>query len=721
MQWLALLCGISDITGGGQSVAQPVEQADPAGSVPIQLEEVEVVARRGSAAIPPETELGPAEIDALGAYDIGEVINRLMSGFGALDTPIIIVNGRRVADAAVFYGFPPDALARVELLPREAAALYGGDPSRRVLNMVLQRRFESRDALLNAARPTAGGTSTLIGDLRRSAISDNNTDQMGVRGSRDTALRAGERSQSVQPGAGTDGVTLRPASDTLGANLALTRALGGWSSSLGANARRQDSRSVVLIDEDAVVNRNRTNNLSLTAGLSGELRGWAVQLAANGQLAQSDQDGLLDSRSRNWSGALNLAANRRVLDLPAGPLTTNVSGQVSHVRSLVRRPDDRTTVSTTAGDLRGGVSIPLLKPATDPGRRVNLGSASLSLGAAVRGDDNAGRGGGLNAGLAWSPVPKFRFNGAWSTSTDTPSDRQRFDPVSYGYPSVVYDFRTGESVEILPILGGDPDLRSPTSDQLSLSTSVGPFTSWAVFGGIDLQRTRASDAIGVLPVPTPEVEAAFPERFHRDGDGRLISIDQRPINLSASRGDTLSSNLAFSVPVGSQGGATPAVVRVSLNHSWKLRSTTLIRDGLPEMDRLSGDGGGMSRHEISVLVDGRRGPWGINASARWASGYRIRRDIGVDGSGDLRVAEFASVDLRLSYLLQRTVVSKADEAGGAERARRTGGAQFGLEILNLFDARPGFRLADGSLPSGYRRDQQDPIGRTIRFTLKQRF
>ncbi|MDZ4364763.1 MAG: TonB-dependent receptor, partial [Brevundimonas sp.] len=88
----------------------PVQEAPPASPSPAQLEEVEVVGRRGAARVAPEQELGPEEIDNLGAYDIGEVIARLSERLGFQQPPVVIVNGRPVVDARNFTGFPPDAL-----------------------------------------------------------------------------------------------------------------------------------------------------------------------------------------------------------------------------------------------------------------------------------------------------------------------------------------------------------------------------------------------------------------------------------------------------------------------------------------------------------------------------------------------------------------------------------------------------------------------------------
>src|SRR3990167_4286943 len=104
----------------------PVQEAPPASPSPAQLEEVEGGGRRGAARVAPEQELGPEEIDNLGAYDIGEVIARLSESLGFQQPPVVIVNGRPVVDARNFTGFPPDALVRVEALPPQAGGPSGG-------------------------------------------------------------------------------------------------------------------------------------------------------------------------------------------------------------------------------------------------------------------------------------------------------------------------------------------------------------------------------------------------------------------------------------------------------------------------------------------------------------------------------------------------------------------------------------------------------------------
>ena len=174
-----------------------IDHSSSGGSSPLQtqgdvveLDAVDVVARRGAAAIAPEIEFDATAIDDFGGYDIGELVGRASTALGLGAAPVLIVNGRRIASPRDILAFPPDALVRLEVLPAEASSLYGGDPSRRVLNLVLQQRFRSRDGLIAASRPSAGGRSTIQGDVRRSTIDGDDTGQFRASGiARDVSAR----------------------------------------------------------------------------------------------------------------------------------------------------------------------------------------------------------------------------------------------------------------------------------------------------------------------------------------------------------------------------------------------------------------------------------------------------------------------------------------------------------------------------------------------------
>lgn len=722
MYWLLLMSALpADAPQAAAAASAAVEEGDDAA---VRLSGVEVQARRGAAKTPPETELSPDDIEALGAYDISEALDRISSAYGMTDPPVVIVNGRRVQNAGDYMTFPPDALSRVELLPEQAAGLYGADPGRRVVNIVLKRNFQSRDGQLADARPTAGGRTSQMADVRRSAIANGNTSQLGVRLSSDTSLRADERPDYLRDNPQAQGATLRPESTSVTANMSVNRRFGEWQGAFSASARAQSDQSISRRDDTLARLRGQQRGVTVSAGGNGEIKGWSVRVGLDGQASRGSQEGLTDRKTDNRTIALNLSADRPLLDLPAGRLTMDLSGRVSRTSSTSAVDGTSTERTADTADMRGGLTIPLLR-APQPGEeagRVNLGGASLNLSGNLRRQTGSGGGGGLTGALSWSPVKQLRLNGSWSRTYDAPSDQQLFDAPYYGDPIVVFDFATGQSVEILPMYGGNPNLKGQTSERFALSLSAGPFTPWRLAGNINYRTSDSRDGVSSLPGVTPAVEAAFPERFQRDADGRLTGIDQRSINLLSSRSEVLASGVNFNVPFG---GKTPspsaASLRASLNHTLQLKKTTTIRAGYPVMDHLAGDGGGTAHNEFSATLDARRDKWTLNASARWRQAYRTRRDTGVDGQSDLRVSDFTRIDLKLGYMLATPASRQPPSTGAAATTPRASGLRLGLEIENLLDARLRARLGDGRPAPGYGRYDQDAIGRVIRVTLRGRF
>src|SRR5690606_14275004 len=129
------------------------------------------------------------------------------------------------------------------------------------------------------------------------------------------------------------------------------------------------------------------------------------------------------------------------------------------------------------------------------GGRDRLGDIVATFGVGMRNSGGAS-GEDVSAGLAWTPRRGIRLNGEWGASTDSVPDIQRSEPEYYGPPIVVFDFRSGEAVEVLPIRGGNPDLTPPESERWSVSASWGPFTSWGLSGNLGYVRNAHTNGIG---------------------------------------------------------------------------------------------------------------------------------------------------------------------------------------------------------------------------------
>ena len=87
------------------------------------------------------------------------------------------------------------------------------------------------------------------------------------------------------------------------------------------------------------------------------------------------------------------------------------------------------------------------------------------------------------------------------------------------------------------------------------ATSLKLGANWQPLAETDLKlrgeyvRTRLDDPISSFPGATAELEAAFPDRFVRDGGGELVTVDLRPVNFDSARRDTLRIGFDFTKPL----------------------------------------------------------------------------------------------------------------------------------------------------------------------------
>ena len=129
--------------------ARPAPQAEPDVS-----DEPDIIVRGqrnlpGSVVgdIPPEEQLGPADIRSYGVSSVADLLTELApqtrSGRGPDGFPVVLLNGRRISSFAEIRDLPTEAIARVDILPEEVALKYGYRADQRVVNFVLRQRFRA--------------------------------------------------------------------------------------------------------------------------------------------------------------------------------------------------------------------------------------------------------------------------------------------------------------------------------------------------------------------------------------------------------------------------------------------------------------------------------------------------------------------------------------------------------------------------------------------------
>ena len=115
--------------------------------------------------IEPEIQFTPAEIQSFGVSTVTELMSELAPetrsdrGRGG-ETPVILVNGRRISSFNEVQNIPTEAILRIDVLPEEVSLKYGYSADQRVVNIVLRRRFHATTLEAIGGGPSEGGEVT---------------------------------------------------------------------------------------------------------------------------------------------------------------------------------------------------------------------------------------------------------------------------------------------------------------------------------------------------------------------------------------------------------------------------------------------------------------------------------------------------------------------------------------------------------------------------------
>lgn len=387
--------------------------------------------------------------------------------------------------------------------------------------------------------------------------------------------------------------------------------------------------------------------------------------------------------------------------------------------------------------------------------------------------------GGLSAytvGLNWSPWEPVNFTASWADEQKAPSMSQLNDP-TISTPNVpVYDFATGQSVNIVRIEGGNPNLSEETKRVLKFGVNLTPLKDKDLRFTANYTRTETEGSIASFPTITPELEAALPERFTRDLDGNLLSIDARPLNFQKAEQQEIRWGLNFSTAFGKPdpaaiermnarsgggqrgpGGGAPTVMRVeggpppgghsaggpppgggmrmqsgggrnrgggmmpgqgrfnvSLYHTYRIQDEITIRDGLPVLDLLGGAAIGARGGQSRNEVQLQMGAFKSGMGGFLNANWKesTRINGGSSPDDDLSFSDLTTVNLNLFADL-------SSRESLVSRYPWLKGARVSVGVENIFDQRLKVRDSLGETPLSYQPDYLDPLGRTFRISLRK--
>lgn len=280
----------------------------------------------------------------------------------------------------------------------------------------------------------------------------------------------------------------------------------------------------------------------------------ALDPAANpfAPFAPGSLGGIVTNRAESISdtGNFQVLAGGPLFALPAGDFTANIKTGLEYTgfdASSMRGGVEQSN-SLHRRNANGQVNFDLPITSRRTGFGSFLGNLTLNANLGVTDLSDFGTLTQVGGGFVWTPTPAINLIGSYTHDEGAPTINQIGDPTIVTPQVRVFDYVTGQTVDVTQVSGGNRDLRANRRNVWKMGATLKPFgdkndlTLTANFF-----HTVTNDAIASLPEPTADLEAAFPDRFLRNADGQLIQIDTRSVNFERERQDQLRLGLTFSI------------------------------------------------------------------------------------------------------------------------------------------------------------------------------
>ena len=575
----------------------------------------------------------------------------------------------------------------------------------------------------------------------------------------------------IDRGVSGDFLPLAQVSDTLTGNVGATfnGNIGRWQWSVIGSFERSESKTFTDVGIDAAPFQARLNANDPTARPFEPLVPGDVALLPINRAYSTSNNGSIDAL---FNGSL--------FELPAGAVSTSVSigGDFIDFSSRSVRDNVEITGNVTRNIANGQVNIDV--PLTSRSRDVlgvlgNL-SGNFNIAYDYLSDFDTLR--TLGYGLNWSPIDEIRVIASVTEQDVAPSPQQLGNPVILRPNVFVFDYVRGENSLVSVVSGGNPALASESRQTTKIGLTVKPFDKPDLTFTANYVTGRTDNTIAGFPSVTAEIEAAFPGRFTRNFDGRLTQIDQRSINFARSDRSELRIGLNFSQPIksklqkqieafregkgpdpfaglapndrrrggaagagagagggggggrreggggrggfgGGGGGGGDAGGRLQFAIYDTIHFVDRVRIGAtgPELDLLNGDTigdrGGQPRHELEAQAGYSNNGVGLRLSANWQSGTRViggtpaaPQTLNFSPLGTVNARLFADLGQRLDLVRKRPWLR---------------GVRVLIAVDNVFNTRQRVTDQLGATPISYQPGYLDPLGRSIRISLRKIF
>ncbi|WP_068076477.1 TonB-dependent receptor domain-containing protein [Novosphingobium lentum] len=523
---------------------------------------------------------------------------------------------------------------------------------------------------------------------------------------------------------------------SISAKVALNTGVGKFSVAVLASYKHRNQRN----ETD-----RQTDLDALQAGIdSGAIDPFAPLPAALLRVTRRDL-----TRSVSNSGEAAVTVSGDAVKLPAGwaNLTLHLGGSIIEQSGLSNITGSPLQRDQTRKEVYGQISFDLPVASKESGFLGALGDFRINGNAGFRSPSDTRRLTSHGYGITWQPSATINLRASVNHDETAPSLSLLADPVSVVGGVRFYDFIRAQTVQVELVTGGNPDLLPEKRRTISVGGSFQMLNHRRLTFSADYTATRTVNAVSGLPPLSVAVQAAFADRFIRDGSGRVIAVDSRAVSFAADDRQQLrwSINLVtcfgqrnlwprrqgqHSAPVnlgrvGSDDGggptelaAAPATrpwrLNFNLSHTITLKAQRLARPGLPVVDLLRGGadgyGEGQPRHTVQFTLGLAGKGVGVQVNGVWRSGSDLR--VGTTASpGDLHFSARCTANMRIFAEMETLAPDRTWSKG----------LRLTLSTDNIFNSRQAVRDSSGFTPARYQTYLLEPLGRTVKFSLRKMF
>ena len=202
----------------------------------------------------------------------------------------------------------------------------------------------------------------------------------------------------------------------------------------------------------------------------------------------------------------------------------------------------------------GNVQLNLDLPLTSSDKHVFgvVGELSANANVAVDYLSDFGLLKAVGYGVNWTPIEGVNLIVSHTDDQAAPTLAQLAAPIVTTPGVRLFDYVTGQTVDVTQVAGGNPDLVADHRSVTKVGLTWKPLEKENLTVIANYIVSHIRDPIATFPSADATLEAAFPERFVRDADGVLTEEDDRAVNFESSDRQELRWGFNYSHALGPQ-------------------------------------------------------------------------------------------------------------------------------------------------------------------------